>query len=338
MTAYIIRRIIWFFPVLISVGLITFLIAHSTPGGPFDTDPNRPGMSKGAVQKMQKQFGLNLPLWHQFTRYMFFDIETQIDPKTKQPERKIVWGAIGGNLGPSYQSKGSQTVQDFLFKGTSGNPSRFAYSARLGLQALMFALVIGIPLGVIAALNQNTWIDYLALAISTTFAGIPTFILSLFMIVIFAVGLGWFTVIPNWDDPVRPWVLPTLALGIGTMAYITRLTRTSVLEVKRQDFVRTARAKGLADMAVIARHILRNALLPIVTIMGPLLAALLTGAFFTELIFQVPGMGRVLLMSIERRDYSMIMGLALFYTFILTLGNLLVDLMYGVVDPRISVK
>jgi oligopeptide transport system permease protein len=158
------------------------------------------------------------------------------------------------------------------------------------------------------------------------------------LLIIFAVGLGWFKVIPDWSDPIRPWILPTLTLGMATMAFITRLTRASVLEVKRQDYVRTARAKGLADLAVNIRHILRNAILPLVTIMGPLIAGLITGTFFTELIFQIPGMGSVLLTSIGKRDYSMIMGLALFYSFILTMGNLLVDLAYGVVDPRISVE
>jgi oligopeptide transport system permease protein len=176
------------------------------------------------------------------------------------------------------------------------------------------------------------------LFISTTFAGIPALISSLLLIIIFAVTLDWFTVIPNWDEPIRPWVLPTLGLGFGIMAFITRLTRSSVLEVKRQDYVRTARAKGLADMAVNLRHILRNAILPIVTILGPLTAGLITGAVFTETVFQVPGMGTTLVASIAKRDYSMIMGLALLYTFILTMANLIVDLMYGVVDPRISVK
>ena len=334
MSAYIIRRIIWFIPVLLSVGLITFLIARSTPGGPFDTDPNRRQLSPGAEKVLRARFGLDLPVWRQFTRYMLFDIET--DAKTKQP--KIIWGAIGGNLGPTYVSRGAETVQHYLFTSTSNKPSRFAYSARLGLQALAFALLIGIPLGVIAALKQNTWIDYIALFVSTTFVAVPTFISGLLLLIIFAVGLGWFKVIPNWNDPIRPWILPTLTLGMSTMAFITRLTRASVLEVKRQDYVRTARAKGLADMAVNLRHILRNAILPLVTIMGPLLAGLITGAFFTELIFQVPGMGNVLLSSIGKRDYSMIMGLALFYSFLLTAGNLLVDVTYGVVDPRISIK
>jgi oligopeptide transport system permease protein len=334
MSTYIIRRIFWFIPVLFSVGLITFMIARSTPGGPFDTDPNRRQLSPSTEKVLRARFGMDLPIWRQFTRYMFFDIET--DPKTKQP--KIVWGAIGGNLGPTYTSRGAETVQHYLFTPGKNKPSRFGYSARLGLQALAFALLFGIPLGVLAALKQNTWIDYIALFLSTAFVAVPTFISGLLLLIIFAVFLGWFKVIPDWNDPIRPWILPTLTLGMSTMAFITRLTRASVLEVKRQDYVRTARAKGLADLAVNIRHILRNAVLPLVTIMGPLIAGLITGAFFTELIFQIPGMGNVLLTSIGKRDYSMIMGLALFYSFLLTMGNLLVDLTYGVVDPRISVQ
>lgn len=334
MTAYIIRRVLWFIPVLLSVGLITFLIARATPGGPFERDPNRRQLTPSAERAIAAKFGLNLPVWRQFTRYMLFDVER--DAKTG--DRKIVCGAICGNLGPTYASRGAQTVQDYLFKSSANKPSRFAYSARLGLQALGFALLLGIPLGVLAALKQNTIIDYITLFFSTTFVAVPTFVSGLLLIIIFASWLGWFNVIPDWNDPIRPWILPTLTLGMSTMAFITRLTRASVLEVKRQDYIRTARAKGLADVAVNTRHILRNAILPIVTIMGPLFAGLITGAFFTELIFQIPGMGSVLLTSISKRDYSMIMGLALFYSFLLTMGNLLVDLAYGVVDPRISVR
>jgi oligopeptide transport system permease protein len=334
MTAYIIRRILWFIPVLFCVGLITFFIGRATPGGPFDRDPTRRQMPASTEKVLRAKFGLDLPVWRQFTRYMFFDFET--DPKTKQ--QVIRWGAIGGNLGPTYQSRGSQNVQDFLFKSSSGKPSKFAYSARLGVQAMLFALLVGIPLGVLAALRQNTWIDYICLFFSTTFVAVPSLISGLILLLVFAVGLGWFKVIPDWNDPIRPWILPTITLGMGLLALITRLTRNSVLEIKRQDYIRTARAKGLGDLAVNTRHILRNALLPVVTIMGPVFAGLITGTLFTEIIFQVPGMGSSIITSIGRRDYSMILGLALFYTFILVTANLIVDLLYGVVDPRISVK
>lgn len=332
MTAYIIRRMLWFIPVLFIVGLVTFTIARFDPRRPFDTDPERRRLPPSAEKALRTKFGLDLPMWRQFTRYMFFDFET--NPKTGQQE--IRWGAIGGNLGPTYSSRGSRTVQDELFKGTSRTPSKIYFSARLGFQALIFALVFGVPLGLLAALNQNTWIDYFTLFLATAFVSLTTLITGLLLVIIFATGLKWFTVIPDWQDPIRPWVLPTVALGSTSMGFIARLTRSSVLEIKRQDYVRTARAKGLGDQAVNWQHIVRNALLPIVTVMGPLAAGLITGTLFTEIIFQVPGVGREFVESIAQRDYSMIMGLSLFYVFVLTFANLIVDVLYGVVDPRIS--
>jgi oligopeptide transport system permease protein len=334
MTAYIIRRILWQIPVLLIVGLMTFSIAKVTPGGPFDTSPDRRQMSPRVEQILREKFGMNLPFWRQFTRYMLLDVVT--DPATGQ--RSIQWGAIGGNFGPTYSSRGARTVQQELFGQRSGNPSRFYYSARLGLQALLFAAVVGIPLGVLAALRQNTWIDYIVLFASTLFVSLSTLIVGFLLVIIFASTLQWFTVIPDWDEPVRPWILPTIALGSTSLGFITRLTRSSVLEVKRQDYVRTARAKGLGDQMVIWRHMIKNALLPVITILGPLAAALITGTLYTEIIFQVPGMGELLVEAIGKRDYSMIMAGALIFVFFLGVANLLVDIAYGVVDPRISYK
>jgi oligopeptide transport system permease protein len=331
MTAYVIRRILWMLPVLFFVGLITFTIARLTPGGPFDADREGRKLPASAERVLRAKFGMDLPIWRQFTRYMFFDIET--DPKTKQD--KIVWGAIGGNLGPTYASRGQRTVQQEMFF-SSNKPSRFYYSARVGLQGLIIALLLGVPLGTIAALKQNTWIDYISLLGATVFVALGSLVVALLLVIIFASWLKWFSVIPNWSDPIKPWILPSMALGLGSTGFITRLTRSSVLEVKRQDYVRTARAKGLAENAVIARHIVRNALLPVVTILGPAVAGLLTGTLFVELIFQVPGIGWLLIDAIGKRDYSMILGGALFYTFVLTVSNLIVDILYGVIDPRIS--
>ncbi|MEM8530008.1 MAG: ABC transporter permease [Chloroflexota bacterium] len=336
MTQYIIRRILWFIPVLFCVGLITFTIAQLTPGGPFDAgrDETSRRMPSGAEQVLRERFGMDLPMWRQFTRYMFFDISTN----QETGEREIVWGAIGGNLGPTYSSRGQRTVQQELFEGSGDNPSRFYYSARLGMQALLIAVTFGIPLGVVAALKQNSWIDYFSLLFATSFVALGSLVISILFVVIFATSLGWFNVLPDWDEPIRPWVLPSFALGLASMGYIARLTRSSVLEVKRQDYVRTAHSKGLAEQVVIWRHVVRNALLPVVTIMGPLIAAFLTGTLFAEYIFEVPGMGLKLVQAIGERDYSMIMGGALIYTFILSFSNLLVDLAYGIVDPRISLK
>jgi oligopeptide transport system permease protein len=334
MTAYIIRRLLWQIPVLIIVGLITFSIAKVTPGGPFDTDPERRQMSPRVEALLRQKFGLDLPAWRQFTRYMFLDIET--DPATGQ--QVVVWGAIGGNFGPTYASRGARTVQEELFGERSGKPSRFYYSARLGLQALLFAVLVGVPLGVLAALKQNTWIDYAVLFVSTLFVSLSTLIVGFLLVIIFATGFKWFTVIPDWEKPIQPWVLPTIALGATSLGFITRLTRSSILEVKRQDYVRTAQAKGLGDQLVIWRHMLKNALLPVVTILGPLSAALITGTLYTEIIFQVPGMGEVLVEAIGKRDYSMIIAGALIFVFFLGVANLLVDIAYGAVDPRITYK
>lgn len=334
MTAYIIRRILWQIPVLLVVGLLTFSIAKITPGGPFDTDPDRRQLSPRVEAILRARFGLDLPFWRQFTRYMFFDFDT--NPETG--ERQLTWGAIGGNFGPTYASRGSRTVQQELFEERSGKPSRFYYSARLGLQALLLSVVFGIPLGVLAALRQNSWVDYTILFISTFFVSLSTLIVGFLLVIVFAVGLKWFTVIPNWEEPIRPWLLPTVALAATSLGFITRLTRASVLEVKRQDYVRTARAKGLGDQLVIWRHMIKNALLPVVTVLGPLAAGLITGTLFTEIIFQVPGMGELIVESIGKRDYSMIMAGALIFVFFLGVANLLVDIAYGVVDPRISYK
>ncbi|WP_129629174.1 ABC transporter permease [Candidatus Oscillochloris fontis] len=334
MTAYIIRRILWQIPVLLIVGMMTFGIAKITPGGPFDTDPDRRQLSPAVEKILRQKFGMDLPFWRQFTRYMFFDFVE--NPKTGETE--LQWGAIGGNFGPTYSSRGNRTVQQELFEERSGKPSRFYYSARLGIQALIFAVVLGIPMGVLAALRQNTIIDYLILFISTFFVSLSTLIVGFLLVIVFAVNLNWFTVIADWQDPIRPWILPTIALGSTSLGFITRLTRSSVLEVKRQDYIRTAQAKGLADQIVIWRHMLKNALLPVVTVLGPLAAGLITGTLYTEIIFQVPGMGNLLVEAISKRDYSMITSGALIFVFFLGVANLLVDIAYGAIDPRISYK
>jgi ABC-type dipeptide/oligopeptide/nickel transport system permease component len=332
MTAYIIRRVLWQIPVLLIVGLMTFGIAKITPGGPFDTDPDRRQLSPRVEAVLREKFGMDLPFWRQFTRYMFFDFVA--DPATG--EQKLQWGAIGGNFGPTYSSRGARTVQEELFEERSGKPSRFYYSARLGIQALIFALVVGIPLGVLAALKQNTWIDYFVLLFSTTFVALSTLITGFVLMIIFAVTLKLFTVIPDWKEPIRPWILPTIALGSVSMGFIARLTRASVLEIKRQDYIRTAQAKGLGDQVVVWRHMIKNSLLPVVTVLGPLLAGLITGTLYTEIIFQVPGMGELLVEAVGKRDYSMIMAGSLIFVFFLGVANLLVDIAYGVIDPRIS--
>ncbi len=344
MFSYTLRRLLWMIPVLLAVGLVTFVVMHAAPGGPFDQDPTRREMGQSTRKTLEAKFGLDKPYWRQFVRYMLVDRD--LDRTTGK--MKWVCGAICGNLGPTYTSRGAKTVQATLFhRETKSRPPRFYYSARLGIQALLLAVLIGIPLGVIAALKQNTIVDYISLFVSTLFVTLPSFIVGLLLLVLavqvfnkshgFVALFGKFQVSPNSWSGIRPWFLPTIALGFASMAFITRLTRSSVLEVMNQDYIRTARAKGLSSWAVIARHVLKNSLLPVVTTLGPALAGLLTGSFFIETIFSIPGIGRELVRSIGTRDYSMIMGTGLFYAFLIAMGNLSVDLLYGLLDPRIKV-
>jgi oligopeptide transport system permease protein len=233
------------------------------------------------------------------------------------------------------------TIQDILFKPPKGKAfweSRFGYSARLGVTALIVAVAIGLPIGIISALKQNSWIDYLSLFIATVGISVPNFVIAIFLIIIFASWLHLIPVVPkNWVSP-NAWLLPAVVLGFGTLARTARLTRASMLEVMRQDYVRTARAKGLVERLVIVRHMLRNALIPVVTFLGPALAGLVTGSFIIETMFGFPGMGRAYVQAIGQRDYSMIMGTTVFYAILVALANLSVDFVYVFLDPRIRLE
>jgi oligopeptide transport system permease protein len=230
------------------------------------------------------------------------------------------------------------SIQEILFNPPEGKQvwdSRFGFSARLGLLALGMAIFVGIPVGVIAALKQNSLIDYLSLFITTVGISIPNFVMAIFLIIIFASWLHLVTVITNDWSELRSWILPALVLGFTTTAYTARLTRSAMLEVIRQDYVRTARAKGLEERAVITRHMLKNALIPVVTILGPALAGLVVGSFIIETMFGFPGIGRAYVTSIFQRDYSMIMGTTLVYALMVAVANLSVDIVYVFLDPRI---
>ena len=328
MTTYIIRRLLWLIPVILVVGGITFILMHTAPGGPWDRDLSARQVDANTQKRLDEQFGLDKPLWRQFVAYMIGDVNSKGAWK---------WGLVGGNLGPSYRVRG-RDVQDILFEAPEDKPffdSRFGYSLRLGLLALSLAVVIGIPLGTIAALRQNSFLDYISLFIATIGISVPSFVIAIFMIIIFASWLQLIPVVPKtWNDP-RVWIMPAAVLGFGTLAYTTRLTRTSMLEVMRQDYVRTARAKGLTERTVVTIHMIKNALIPVVTILGPALAGLVTGSFIIETMFGFPGMGRAYVQAIGQRDYSMIMGTTLIYAILVALANLSVDFVYVLIDPRI---
>jgi oligopeptide transport system permease protein len=331
MTTFLIRRLLWMIPTLLAVALITFIIMRNAPGGPWDTSSDRRQVDAATQRSLNTYYGLDKPLWRQFMAYTIGDVNKK---------GVFICGAICGNLGPSYRTRG-RTVQDILFSAPEDKPiwySRFGYSMRLGLIALVFAIVVGVPIGVLGALKQNSFWDYTSLTIATIGISVPNFVMAIFLIVIFATWLHLVAVVPRDWSTLKPWLLPALVLGFGTMAFTARLTRTSMLDVIRQDYIRTARAKGLKERAVIVRHMLKNALLPVVTILGPSLAALVTGSFIIETMFGFPGMGRAYVQSIGQRDYSMIMGTTLVYAFLVAIANLSVDILYGFIDPRIRLE
>jgi oligopeptide transport system permease protein len=206
------------------------------------------------------------------------------------------------------------------------------------LVGVAFALIVGIPLGVIASLRQNTWLDYSSLLVSTIGISVPTFVSGLILLIFMSRNFGISPIKPPeaWEGFFSTaYILPGMVLGLGTMAYITRLTRSTMLEVMRNDYVRTARAKGLAERAVVPRHMLRNALIPVITIIGPAAADLVTGSIIIETIFNAPGLGAEFVTSIGKRDYSMIVGITIFYAVLIAIANVMVDLSYGFIDPRI---
>lgn len=306
MARYIIRRILWMIPVLWLVATVTFFLMHLAPGSPWDARSGASGRTLDASLQasFNRQYGLDEPLIVQYVTYLR--------------------NALTFDFGESFVSV-NKSVVDVIGDG-------FPYSAAIGVLALLIALGIGIPVGILAASRQNTIVDYVSLFITTISYTLPDFVIAIFLLIIFAVQLGWTPVLfTDW----RSYILPALALGTGSAAYIARLTRSSVLEAARMEHVTTARAKGLPSRAVMARHVVRNGMIPVITIIGPTLAGLITGTIIIETVFSVPGMGRLFIDAINSRDYPVIMGTTLFYAFLITLGNLMVDIMYGFADPRI---
>lgn len=331
MIKYILRRLLWLIPVILVVSAITFILMHSTPGGPWDRDMSARQVDDNTQRLLNDYYGLDKPLWRQFVAYIIGD--TNLNGEFK-------CGVVCLNLGPSYRRRGLY-VQDILFnppEDKSFFESKFGYSMRLGLLAVTMAVVVGIPVGVVSALKQNTWVDYLSLFIVTIGISVPGFVLAIFLIILFGSTLHWIPIAPdNWDS-LSVWLMPAVVLGFGTMARTARLTRGSMLEVTRMDYIRTARAKGLVERIVVYRHMIKNALIPTITFLGPALAGLVTGAFIIETMFSFPGMGREYVTSIQNRDYSMIMGTTLLFAVLVAVANLSVDVVYVFLDPRIRLS
>jgi oligopeptide transport system permease protein len=300
--SYIARRFLWIVPVLFTVSIITFFLMHAVPGGPWDSEKRLPA---GVQARLNAQYGLDKPLYEQYLQW--------------------AGGFIQGDLGPSYRSR-DRRVNDIVADG-------IAATVQLGLMAFALSVVVGIPLGIFAALGHNRWPDYLSTGISVIGIATPSFVLAILLIVVFAITLDWFPT-GGWKGPSY-WVLPTVALAGFPIAVIARYTRASMLEITRKDFIRTAQSKGLRDRAVVTRHMIRNALIPVVTVLGPILAFLVTGSFIIETIYSVPGVGRFYISAISTRDYSLLMAMTLLYAFAVAALNVVVDVLYAYIDPRI---
>ena len=320
MLRYTVERLFWMIPTMLAMSLIIFVMMHATPGSPLD--PMRATanpLTPQAQAALAKHYGLDKPLHEQ---YLIF-----------------VWNVLHLDFGISYVLK-DREVSSIL-------ANTFPISLVLGTFALIFATTIGLILGIVAAMRQNSWVDYLATSISMLAVSTPNFVVGVLLIVVLALGLNLLPIamtsadtfdawsVEYWSKNWTFWILPTITLGVGPLATIARYTRASMVDVIRSDFVRTARAKGLLENAVVMRHVLKNALIPVVTILGPLFAAVGTGTFVVEFLFSVPGMGKFFVTSMIGRDYNMIMAVLLIYGFFLVIMNIVVDLVYGFLDPRI---
>lgn len=347
MARFAVRRILWMVATLFAVSLITFLLMHSVPGGPFTGERTLP---EAVLENLERKYNLDDPLPVQYINYLEdltiprvqtgeirasvvdnFLIEFEI-PIISTEEEPVTFRWV--NFGPSLKKK-SQSVNDIMREN-------LPVSFQLGMMALGVALLIGIPLGVMAALNRNTIYDYTGMAVAIIGVSVPLIVLGPFMQYIFGVELKWLPVAGWVSNAARtewePWhymVMPAIGLGLADSALVARLTRASLLQVLNEDYIRTAYAKGLSRRLVIIRHALKNSMIPVITVIGPLFAGLVTGTFVVETIFSIPGMGRYFVTSVNDRDYTVIMGTILLYAGVLVIANLFVDMAYAWLDPRI---
>lgn len=342
MGVFIARRTLWMLLVIFVVSIITFVLMHLTPGGPFSSEKKLPEF---IIANLEKKYNLDLPFVEQYVNYMgdimiprisgvpsqpsvmddfMINVPLRTDNEATEEENEALY-LRWINFGPTYSHR-SRTVNDILRE-------QLPVSFQLGIMALVFAMLIGIPLGILAGLNRNTPVDYFSMAIAIFGVSVPTIVLGPILKWLFAVQLRWLP--PSGWGTVEQAIMPVVALGAGSSALLARLTRASLLQVMREDYITTARAKGLAERMVIGLHAFKNALIPVATVLGPMFAALVTGTFVTETIFGIPGMGRYFVQSITNRDYPVIMGTTLVYAIFLVFANTLVDITYAWLDPRI---
>ena len=308
MLVYLLGRVSGIVVVFVIVSMLAFFLMHSIPGGPFDEEKSP--LPPAARANILHKYGLDRPLYEQYGLYM--------------------WNALHGDFGISFQSP-TETVIELIAR-------TWPTSMQLGGLAILLAASIGLTSGILAAVHQNTWIDYVVTFVSTLGITVPNFVIALWLLLVFAVGLGW---LPTGGWPGggatdwRTLILPVITLALGPSALVARYTRSSLVEVLHAEYIRTARAKGLRDHAVVLGHALKNALIPLITILLPQIPNLITGTIFVEVIFRVPGLGKFFVSSIYLRDYPMIMATMLLVATLWSTTYLLSDILYTVVDPRI---
>lgn len=308
MVRYLIGRVIGLAVVFVIVSMVAFVLMHSVPGGPFDEE--KMPLPPAAKANILRKYGLDQPLYEQYLRYM--------------------GNAVHGDFGISFQSPTETVIQ--LIGRT------WPVSISLGLMAVALAFPLGMGLGIVSAVKQNSWIDYITTFVSAIGITVPTFVISTWLLLVLVVRLGW---LPTGGWPGsgnadwRTVIMPVIALSVAPMSLVARYTRSSLVEVIHSDYVRTARAKGLSERAVIIRHALKNALIPLITIFGPQIPNLITGTIFVEVIFRVPGLGKFFVSSIYLRDYPMIMATMLLVATLWSITYLLSDILYVIVDPRV---
>jgi len=306
MVFYLLGRVIGIIIVFIIVSMLAFLLMHSIPGGPFDEE--KAPLPPAAKENILRKYGLDRPLPEQYLRYM--------------------GSALHGDFGVSFQSP-TETVTELIGR-------TWPTSMLLGGLAILLAFNVGLAAGIFSAVHQNTWIDYVVTFVSTLGITVPNFVIALWLLLVFSVGFGWLPT-GGWA-PIDDWktlILPVITLALAPMALVARYTRSSLVEVLNAEYVRTARSKGLQEASVILGHALKNALIPLITILGPQIPNLITGTIFIEVIFRVPGLGRFFVTSISLRDYPMIMATMLLVATLWSVTDLLSDILYTVVDPRV---
>ncbi len=307
MWSYVTRRLLGAIPTLLVLITISFFLIRVAPGGPFDTEKTLPPEIQA---NLEKKYHLDEPLYRQYFRYL--------------------GNIVRGDFGPSFQYK-DFTVTELIAKG-------FPVSLTLGGLALLLAVLVGVSLGTVAAVKQNSWIDYVLMSTAMTGISIPNFVVAPLLILFFAISLNWLPA-GGWNGGHWMYlILPVLALSLRYIAYIARLMRGSMIEVLRSDYIRTARAKGLSMPKVVLKHALKPALMPVVSYLGPAAAGIITGSVVIEKIFGVPGLGRYFVQGALNRDYTLVMGVVIFIGVLIVVFNLIVDILYAVLDPKIRLQ